>query len=82
MICARQPEQLDSWLEDAAQSGLSALRSLADGLREDYAALRAVPTLSWSNGRGEGHVNRLKCLKRQMYGHAKLDLLRCRVMAA
>ena len=45
-------------------------------------AVRAALTHSWSNGPTEGHVNRLKLLKRQMYGRAKFDLLRSRVLHA
>jgi transposase len=82
MVCQRQPEPLDAWLDQASRSGLTALRSFASGLRGDYDAVRAALTLRWSNGRTEGHINRLKCLKRQMYGRCGLDLLRRRMMAA
>ena len=82
MVCQRRPEQLDEWLDQATHSGLNALRSFAKGLREDYSAVRAAVTVTWSNGRTEGSVNRLKCLKRQMYGRAGLDLLRRRVLTA
>ena len=44
-------------------------------------AVHAALSLPWSNGRVEGHINRLKCLKRQMYGRAKLDLLQQRLLA-
>src|SRR5207253_7845821 len=54
----------------------------AQGLRQDYAAVKAALTWPYSNGPTEGHVNRLKLLKRQMYGRAKLDLLRQRVLYA
>jgi transposase len=81
MVCQRQPDGLDEWLDQATHSGVSALRSFANGLRNDYEAVRAALRLIWSNGRTEGHVNRLKCLKRQMYGRGGLDLLRRRVMA-
>ncbi|MEP7357415.1 MAG: ISL3 family transposase [Anaerolineales bacterium] len=81
MVCQRQPDGFDHWLDQAAQSGISALRSFANGLRNDYAAVRAALTLIWSNGRTEGFVNRLKAVKRQSYGRAKLDLLRCQMLA-
>jgi|GEM_PF-4901630 len=51
------------------------------GIRRDYAAVKAGPTLEWSNGPTEGHVNRLKQVKRQMYGRANLDLLKLRLIA-
>ncbi len=81
MVRERQPERLDGWLLRAEQSGLAPLVSLANGLRKDYAAVKAGLTLEWSNGPTEGHVNRLKQVKRQMYGRAKLDLLKLRLMA-
>jgi transposase len=52
------------------------------GVRRDYAAVKAGVTLSYSNGPTEGHINRLKMLKRQMFGRAMLDLLKHRLMAA
>ena len=58
------------------------MSSIAAGLQADEAAVRAALTLEWSNGRTEGSVNKLKCVKRQMYGRGKLDLLRLCVIAA
>jgi transposase len=54
----------------------------AQGLRDDYAAVKAGMTLSWSTGPVEGHINRLKMLKRQMFGRARLDLLSRRFLLA
>ena len=73
-------EAFDPWLERAKLASLSAFRSFATGIRRDYAAVRAAISLTWSNGQVEGQVNRLKFLKRQMYGRAKFDLLRTRVL--
>ncbi len=58
------------------------MRSFADGLRQDEAAVRAALELPWSNGQTEGQITRLKSVKRQMFGRAKLDLLRARVLEA
>ena len=55
-------------------------RNFALGIQQDYAAVRAALETPWSNGQTEGQVNRLKFIKRQMYGRAKLDLLRLRVL--
>ena len=52
------------------------------GLRGDEQAVRAALTLSWSSGQVEGQVTRLKLVKRQAYGRAKLDLLRARLIRA
>jgi transposase len=82
LVRQRQADKLDGWLAAAADSGISKLAQFAAGLRRDYAAVHAALSLNWSNGPTEGHINRLKCLKRQMYGRAKLDLLGRRLMAA
>jgi transposase len=58
------------------------LQTFAAGLQRDYAAVRAALSEPWSNGQTEGQVTRLKLLKRQMYGRAKFDLLRQRVLYA
>jgi transposase len=80
LVRQRQPDQLETWLERATASGLSAFKSLANGLRADYEAVKAGVTLPWSTGPVEGQINRLKMLKRQMYGRAGIDLLRQRVL--
>jgi transposase len=82
MVRERQHEKLEHWLERAEASGQSVLRSFAGGIRRDYAAVEAALKLPYSNGPVEGQVNRLKFLKRQMYGRAKFDLLRKRVLYA
>lgn len=69
------PQQLDSWLELATDSFIQTFQSFANGLREDYDAVKAGVTLEVSNGQVEGQNNRLKMLKRQMFGRAGLDLL-------
>ena len=56
--------------------------AFAAGLRKDWAAVTAGLTLPYSSGTVEGHVNRIKMIKRQMYGRAKPDLLRKRVLLA
>jgi transposase len=73
---------LASWLEQADQRTLPEVRGFADGLRADRAAVEASLTLPWSQGQTEGQVNRLKTLKRAMYGRARFDLLRVRLLHA
>jgi transposase len=75
LVRQRQPAQLDPWLQRAATSTLEAVRRFATGLSEDYEAVKAGVTLPWSSGPVEGHINRLKMLKRHMFGRARLDLL-------
>jgi transposase len=82
MLRDRQGERLDDWIEQAKESGIDDLQRFATGLLADHAAVQAGLTLVWSNGQVEGQVNRLKLLKRQMYGRANFDLLRQRVLHA
>jgi transposase len=72
----------ETWLVDARASGIPERRRFAFKLRQDEAAVRAACTEPYSNGQTEGQVNRLKLLKRQMYGRANFALLRQRVLAA
>lgn len=82
MVRGRQPDKFKPWLAETSRCGIKALQSLAKGLEADAEAVTLALGLNWSNGRTEGFVNRLKCLKRQTYGRAKLDLLRQRLLAA
>jgi transposase len=79
MIRARADEDLDPWIRDAEKSLIA---SFARGIMKDKAAVRAAIKEPWSNGQTEGHVNRLKLIKRQMYGRAKLDLIEARLRGA
>jgi transposase len=82
VVRQRQPTRLDPWLTRAAASSLQPFRRFARGLRADYAAVQAAVTLPWSQGPIEGQINRLKMLKRQMFGRARLDLLARRFLLA
>jgi transposase len=70
---------LDGWLAAAEASGLPSLKSFAHGIRIDYDAVLNGLSLPWSSGKVEGTVNKLKLLKRQMYGQAGLKLLQQRL---
>jgi hypothetical protein len=82
MLCHRRGERLETWAAQAEASPVSELRGFARGLRRDWAAVTAGLTVPYSSGPVEGHVNRIKMIKRQMYGRAKPDLLRKRVLLA
>ena len=82
MLCNRRGERLETWASQAEASPVSELRGFAKGLRNDWAAVTAGLTVPYSSGAVEGHVNRIKMIKRQMYGRAKPDLLRKRVLLA
>jgi transposase len=77
MIRDRRRPDLEAWIEGAT---VSLLASFANGLRKDEAAVVAALAEPWSNGQTEGQITRLKLVKRQMYGRAKLDLLEARLI--
>ncbi|MGQ0484546.1 MAG: ISL3 family transposase [Hyphomicrobiales bacterium] len=79
LIRTKNVTGLTSWLERAS-TGLVA--SFASGVRKDEAAVRAAINSPWSNGQTEGQITKLKLIKRQMYGRAKLDLLQARMIGA
>ncbi len=80
LVHERNAGALAPWLARAAASGETEFREFAAGLRRDRAAVEAALTLEWSSGQVEGQVNRLKSLKRAMFGRANVDLLRRRVL--
>ena len=74
------PERLDAWLLDARASGIYAMQRFAGTIRQDLDAVRNAALEPWSNGQTEGQINKLKTLKRAMYGRAGVDLLRARML--
>lgn len=80
LVRQRLPEHLDAWLQTAKNSSIKAFVNFAKGLEEDYDAVKAGLTLEVSNGPVEGLNNRLKMLKRQMFGRAGLGLLEKRLI--
>jgi transposase len=79
IIRTRDVAAWPGWLQEAQNSPLA---SFARRLRRDQNAVDAALRMPWSNGMVEGHIHRLKLLKRQMYGRANFDLLRLRVLNA
>jgi transposase len=75
----REPEKLEGWVDRAMASGIEEMAGFCRGVRRDWEAVVAGLTLEWSNGPVEGQVNRLKVLKRAMFGRAGLPLLRARL---
>ncbi|MGW3818695.1 ISL3 family transposase [Streptomyces sp. NPDC005046] len=82
MVCGLGGHRLSAWTDAVHADDLPALHAFADGLQRDHNAVTAGLTLPWSSGPVEGHVNRIKMLKRQMYGRAGFALLRKRVLLA
>jgi transposase len=73
---------MEAWMAEAPHSGSAALARFARGLQDDLIAIKAGLTLEWSNSVTEGHIHRLKLVKRQGYGRAGFALLRQRVLQA
>jgi transposase len=82
MLRERAGDQLDAWIVAAQASGIAELHRFAGGLLADKAAVQAGLTLCWSQGQVEGHIHRLKLIKRSMYGRAGFAALRRRVLTA
>jgi transposase len=80
MMCRLRGERLTAWMAAIDADGLPALHSLTTGMRRDLPAITAGLTLPHSSGAVEGNVNRIKTIKRQMYGRANFDLLRKRIL--
>ena len=80
MVKEQKKDRLFSWIEDAQKCSAPRIRSFATGLASDYRAVEAALSFDWCNGQLEGQVNRLKTIKRMMYGRAKFDLLKKRVL--
>jgi len=80
LMHTRGVDQLNNWMQQALKSPYPELKSFVAGLRKDWDAVSAAFTVEWSNGMVEGQVNRLRLIKRQMYGRANFDLLRLRVL--
>ncbi len=81
ILKTKNKKSLNRWFDDVSDSELIDLQRVARGMEADLAAVSEAVVSRWSNGVVEGHVNRLKMLKRQMYGRAGFELLRRRVMS-
>jgi hypothetical protein len=78
MLRKHVSQALSDWLAKAEASGIAEVVNFAAGLRQDETAVAAALTEPWSNGQAEGQTNRLKLIKRAMYGRGSLSLLRAR----
>ena len=79
MVRQKVVAELEPWI---ATAGASLIASFASGILKDKAAVSAAITEPWSNGQTEGQITKLKLVKRQMYGRAKIDLLQARLIGA
>jgi len=76
LLKTKQGDKRDEWLSQCTALGQEIMCQFAHGLRQDYVVVKQAFCSSWSNRQVEGQVNRLKTIKRQMYGRAGFDLLR------
>lgn len=80
ILCHGEVSSLARWIEEAEASGIAAISKFVRQVNRDREAVEHAVEYQWSNGPVEGHINRLKTVKRQMYGRAGFDLLRARVL--
>jgi transposase len=80
ILCRGRVTSLKRWIKDAEAAGIATISSFVRQLEKDQAAVENAVKHRWSNGPVEGHINRLKAVKRQMYGRAGFELLRSRVL--
>ncbi len=82
LLAARKVGGLDEWIKQAEAAVGNPFKGFINGIRRDYEAVKKAFTSPWSNGQTEGQVNKLKYIKRQMFGRAKFDLLKARILNA
>jgi len=80
ILRGKKSAPLDVWIDDAIDTELIPIMRFARVLRRDINAVNNAIELPWSNGQAEGQINRLKTLKRAMYGRAGPELLRARML--
>ena len=80
MVRSREAGEFDGWLEESLSCGVKGFETFAMGLKREQSAVEAALSLPYSNGQTEGQINRLKTIKRQMYGRASFGLLRRRFL--
>lgn len=82
MVRKRQAEPFDSWLISCLESEIPDIQTFASGLQKEYDPVKAALTFPYSNGPVEGQINKLKHIKRSMFGRGSFELLRQRVLKA
>jgi transposase len=81
-LAAKKEGGLDEWIKQAEAAPSNPFKDFINGIRRDYETVKKAFTSPWSNGQTEGQVNKIKYIKRQMFGRAKFDLLKARVLNA
>lgn len=76
LLFSKNPKKLNLWINKINKSGFKFLKSIVIGIEKDYDAVVNSITLDYSNGKIEGKINKLKNIKRQMYGRCSFALLK------
>lgn len=79
-IFSKKPEKIDSWIESAKKYDIPELQTFVEGLLKDLQAIKNGITYPYNNGLAEGSVNKIKVIKRIMYGRSSFDLLKAKVL--
>lgn len=80
MVREKRSGKYEEWLQEVKNQSLTEFENFAKGLKKDNEAVKNALSEKWSSGQVEGQVNRLRFIKRQMYGRANFDLLKARAL--
>jgi transposase len=80
MMFAKHVDEIDAWIESATQLDIDEINSFIKGLTTDIDAVKNAIRYEYNNGLAEGSVNKLKVIKRIMYGRCSFDLLRNKIL--
>ena len=79
-IFSKKPEKLNTWMESAKKHDIPELQSFVEGISKDLTAVKNGIIYPYNNGLAEGSVNKIKVIKRIMYGRNSFDLLKAKVL--
>ena len=79
-LFSKKPDELEKWMEEAERLELEQINSFVNGLRRDIDAVKKAIELDYNNGLAEGSVNKLKVVKRIMYGRNSFELLKGKLL--
>jgi len=80
MMFAKRVDELDEWIENAAHLGIDEIAGFANGLSADLDAVKNAVRYEYNNGLAEGSINKIKLIKRVMYGRCSFKLLRSKIL--
>lgn len=79
-LFSKHPEELEKWMEDTEKAGIEQINSFVNGIRRDMDAVKKAVELDYNNGLAEGSVNKLKVVKRIMYGRNSFEPLKSKLL--